>query len=521
MSDFEITLNQFGQFAAELCNEVRTFQPDLVLVLMHSGWLPFFAGRELWSRVELAPFPPVVCTNLGREKIRIFDKTVKNPHGITSWFIGSKESDPSIAFFLAWLTGKSDWQTELKLQIHEQLGGKIPQRILIVDEFIHEGSTFLLTLGLLDLLYPQAQTHFIEADLTWQDNFWEAWVQACQPQLLETEIFGPPPAGQIRHPFWQVGRQITIGSADLTPESLKWQKISADTHLLGELIQFLPVETWLSLPAWAEGIVRDEIARCAGDYLPQPPSEKKYPGLSLTQRLLRELFRHGSLSVQHISETCSLSKRRARLELLRRVDSGWLVVEKVGRENRFIPSPRLQSEYDQQSASLLACYWVAPGQLLIGDFPGWDMEYEVEALSLRLDWLLEQGVSCYLDLSEQYHYRPKTYQRLLELKATEKERAVIYRGLYTPGKNLPPRARLVEILDLIDQALASGQVVYLHGLHLGGVEDTLAGCWLVRHGLTGQQALAKIREACRELPEAWRRAPYSARARKLIRGWRE
>jgi hypothetical protein len=66
-----------------------------------------------------------------------------------------------------------------------------------------------------------------------------------------------------------------------------------------------------------------------------------------------------------------------------------------------------------------------------------------------------------------------------------------------------------------------GQVVYLHSLRVGGIEDALVGCWLVRHGLTGRQALEKLAEARQGMLDAWRRAPYTERARKLVRRWRE
>ena len=462
MTDLNSTFDTLWQFATEFCAEVRDFQPDLILVLMHSGWLPFFAGRELWNRVETAPLPPVVCTNLGREKIGIFDNAVKNPHGLTGWFIGGHESAASIAFFLAWLAEKTTWPAELKVQIQEQLGEKLPRRILIVDEFIYEGGTSILTVGLLNQLYPSAQTRFLEAGLSWQAPFWEAWVETTQPQLLETEIFGPPPGGQIQHPLWQAGRQVALGSADILPESLSWQKITLETPLLQNLIPFLPAETWLTLPAWVEAVVHAEIIQRSRDYLVLPlPPRKRYPILTLKHFLLRELFLHGSLSLQQVSQTFHLSKRQARRALLGLEDEGLLLGKEQGRVKCFMSSPILEYGYWERPRPFLDCYWAVPGQLLVGEFPGWDLEHDHETLLPRLEWLLEQGVTFFLDLSERYQCRPNTYQRLLELKAAEKGLKVIYRSRLTPMQNLPPRAHLIELLDMLDKALAGGQVIYL------------------------------------------------------------
>jgi protein-tyrosine phosphatase len=48
------------------------------------------------------------------------------------------------------------------------------------------------------------------------------------------------------------------------------------------------------------------------------------------------------------------------------------------------------------------------------------------------------------------------------------------------------------VLDAIDDDIASGRTVYVHCW--GGVGRTgmTVGCWLVRHGMTGDEALAQV-----------------------------
>lgn len=518
----DTTLDTLWQFATEFCAEVRDFQPDLIVVLMHSGWMPFLAGRELWQRVETAPLPPVVGTNLGREKVEIFNQTARNPHAVTSYLLPIVETDASIAFFLAWLAEKTDWPAALRAQIQAELGEKVPQRILIVDELSHEGGTILLTHGLLNLLYPLAQTRFIEMGLEWHFAFWENWTHEQQPQLLETAMFGEPAEGQIFTQLWQTGRQMLIGTVDLTPDDLGWQKITAATPLLADLTPLLPLETWLSLPAWAEEIVRNEIAQRVTEYVASPlPPEKWYPSLSPQRRLLRDLLRFGSLSARQVSEILGLSLAQTQRKLAKLRDEGLLLVQKDGRTNRFVASPSLKAGHQWASRPFLDCFWVVPGQLLVGEIPGWYNAHENEHLSKRLDWLLEQGVTFFLDLANQPYRSIQTYRVLLEQKNTPNGQPILCQGVSLPRFNLPSRPRLQACLDLLDEALAAGQVVYLHDQLLGRVAETVAACWLVRHGQTGQQALASLNAARQGMFEAWRQSPYQERARKLVRSWQE
>ena len=50
------------------------------------------------------------------------------------------------------------------------------------------------------------------------------------------------------------------------------------------------------------------------------------------------------------------------------------------------------------------------------------------------------------------------------------------------------------ILDAIDAALGNGKTIYLHCLGGVGRTGTVVGCWLVRHGHTGDAALDRIAE---------------------------
>lgn len=157
-------LDRFFDIATQICDEILAFKPDVVIVLMHSGWMPLYAGMELWNRTQKAPFPPIVRANLGREKLKRFNE-LEGSSTVTDSFAGEMESSDVIAFFLAWLYDQTNWQQDLQLRIQEAIGDEITPRILIVDESVYEGTTWLLTLGLLSLVYPKADVRFYSAEI--------------------------------------------------------------------------------------------------------------------------------------------------------------------------------------------------------------------------------------------------------------------------------------------------------------------------------------------------------------------
>ena len=69
----------------------------------------------------------------------------------------------------------------------------------------------------------------------------------------------------------------------------------------------------------------------------------------------------------------------------------------------------------------------------------------------------------------------------------------------------PTQAQMARILDAIDAALAVGHAVYLHCYGGIGRTGTVVGCYLVRHGMDGEEALAEIARLRQGTPDGWKR----------------
>jgi predicted protein tyrosine phosphatase len=158
-----------------------------------------------------------------------------------------------------------------------------------------------------------------------------------------------------------------------------------------------------------------------------------------------------------------------------------------------------------------ASYWVVRGRLLAGEYPGALTEEETAA---RLEVFQESGVTSFVDLTEEHEGLPP-YEALLRKEVRFTRRAIIDFGCPAPEQ-------MSETLDLIDSELERGEVVYVHCWGGRGRTGTVVGCWLVRHGSSGEEALAKIERLRESVPHAeWAPSPETAEQRQLVIAWSE
>lgn len=142
-------------------------------------------------------------------------------------------------------------------------------------------------------------------------------------------------------------------------------------------------------------------------------------------------------------------------------------------------------------------YWVEPDRLLAGEYPA---QFEGEVTRKRIDALIEAGFDTFIDLT-----RPNetvAYLRILLEEAKLRQVEVTHHRFPIGDFGLPTPQQMKSILDTIDASLQAERKIYLHCWGGIGRTGTTVGCYLVRRGRSGEEAL-------RQLAEWWRTVPKS------------
>lgn len=175
------------------------------------------------------------------------------------------------------------------------------------------------------------------------------------------------------------------------------------------------------------------------------------------------------------------------------------------------------------------CYWVDPDRLsdrlLAGEYPGDRDEAEAR---VKLRRLLGAGRDFFLNLTEPYEagiIAPlQPYDLWLADEAGALGVTAAHTRLSIPDMGLPDSpAYMARILDTLDAALTAGRKVYLHCWGGIGRTGTVVGCYLVRHGRTGDEALETLDRWWQTVPKSiWApRSPQTDEQVAYVRAWRE
>lgn len=161
-------------------------------------------------------------------------------------------------------------------------------------------------------------------------------------------------------------------------------------------------------------------------------------------------------------------------------------------------------------------YWVLPGKYLAGEYPG---GFDESSTLRRLQALIKCNVSSFFDLTEKGDAL-FPYEQLLLKEASEYEHRVTYRNFPIADFTAPDRQLVRQILDAMDEEISVGNVIYTHCIAGRGRTGTITGCYLVRHGLTGEQALEQIMRLREGMPSWWKRSPEDPTQVELVLSWK-
>ena len=163
-------------------------------------------------------------------------------------------------------------------------------------------------------------------------------------------------------------------------------------------------------------------------------------------------------------------------------------------------------------------YWVIPGRFAAGEYPG---AKDPREAATRLRALLRSGIDHFIDLTtpqdglEPYIETAKREARGLGLSPGWERHAIA--DVSVPSSP----EQMSSILNAIDAAMDDGRTVYLHCWGGVGRTGTVVGCWLVRRGHTGDEALEQIAEWWQGVEKVWRlpSSPETDAQRDYIRYW--
>lgn len=160
-------------------------------------------------------------------------------------------------------------------------------------------------------------------------------------------------------------------------------------------------------------------------------------------------------------------------------------------------------------------YWIIPGRFLAGEYP---RNHDHESSVAKLQALTGAGIRVFIDLTTSLDGLLPYRDILRQIDPQAEHHAFPIPDMGTPLAE----ATTCDILDEIDSALARGKGVYLHCWGGVGRTGTLVGCWLARHGLAGDAALAKLGELWGRCPKSrFREAPETLQQRDYILAWKE
>jgi len=157
-------------------------------------------------------------------------------------------------------------------------------------------------------------------------------------------------------------------------------------------------------------------------------------------------------------------------------------------------------------------YWLLAGRLLAGEHPN---PGYAEGLALRLQALQALAVSCCIDLTGAPDGRGAYDPLPVAGRRARRESCAI------ADFGVPTVPGMRRVLDLIEAALDDGEVVYLHCRAGIGRTGTVAGCLLVEHGFTPDEALALLQVKWRAMAKSAmvRRTPETDAQRAFIAAW--
>ena len=154
-----------------------------------------------------------------------------------------------------------------------------------------------------------------------------------------------------------------------------------------------------------------------------------------------------------------------------------------------------------------------------GEYPG---TFQPGHVPSRVAGHIGAGITFFLDLTEEGEL--DSYAEHLPASHPASGIPVLHKRMPIRDVDVPRSpAEMIAILDVIDAALEQGHLVYIHCWGGVGRTGTVVGCYFVRRGSTGQEALVKLAELWRTVEKSKRKpvSPETELQRAFVVNWSE
>ena len=142
-------------------------------------------------------------------------------------------------------------------------------------------------------------------------------------------------------------------------------------------------------------------------------------------------------------------------------------------------------------------YWVVPGKILAGGYPGSEDPMEEKR---KLKGLIRAGARHVISLMEAQEYDPPDdpfapYVDHMESIAQKLTISVTFDQISIKDFSVPTERQMVRIINQIDMCIKYDKPVYVHCWGGKGRTGTVVACYLARHGYAaGNDVIDKIKE---------------------------
>jgi predicted protein tyrosine phosphatase len=165
-------------------------------------------------------------------------------------------------------------------------------------------------------------------------------------------------------------------------------------------------------------------------------------------------------------------------------------------------------------------YWVEPGRLMAGAYPG---EYDAHTSERRLRGLLRCGIRRFITLMEAREESPDlrvatAYAAHLERVARHERVAADVLRFDVHDMSVPSHAQMDAIQDAIDASLGEDRPVYVHCWRGRGRTGTVVGAYLIRRGLATPDNFVEVIRGLR-LDALAGDSPETAAQVEFVRHW--